>query len=220
MTDHPATRGDALLDALAADLTAVRRPSPTRDFALLAGLAVTECVLYLVLRGGMRPDMGDAMGRMAFWWKVASLLVLAVIGVATTLATLSPERSPRRGLRTFAATAAVAVTLGWILDAAHGGGSDLIARLNWRVGIDCLGAVVMLSVPPLVALVVALRRGAPTDTRGVATAAGVAAAAWGGAVFTFACPSDDPFYVVVWFSAAIAIVAAAARLIVPRLTRW
>ena len=217
MTADPS--GDALLDALAADLAPVRRRRMARTAAALALLAGVEAGLYIVLRGGMRPDMGAAMGRMAFWWKVASLAVLAVVGVATTLAAVDPAGSPRRGLRRFAVAAAVAVALGWALDVAHGAGG-LAARLDWRQGVDCLAAVVVLSLPPLIALTMLLRRGAPTDASGSAFAAGIAAAAWGGAVFTVACPSDDPLYVVVWFAAAMAAVTALARLVVPRVTRW
>lgn len=211
---------DPLADALAAGIAPVRPPSRRRGAAMLAAAAALEAVAYVVVRGGMRGDMDMAVGRMALWWKVASLAVLAVIGVATTLAALDPAESPRRGLRRIAAIGAVAVAVGWALDAATRGGGDLAARLDPRQGIDCLGAVVVLSLPPLVLLAALLRRGAPTDGRGAATAAGLAAAAWGGTIFTVACPSDDPLYVVVWFAAAFGVVVGAARAVLPRLIRW
>lgn len=210
---------DDMLDALAADLPPVQRPRRLRDAAVLVGLALIEVALYIGFRGA-RPDMPLAMGRMAFWWKVASLVGLAVIGVATTLTALDPARTPRRGLRVLAALGVAATLAGWALDAAAGNAHDLADRLDWRQGLDCLGAVIVLSLPPLIALTMVMRRGAATDLRGSATAAGVAAAAWGGAVFTVACPADDPLYVVVWFAAAIVVTAVAAQIVIPRLTRW
>lgn len=93
--------------------------------------------------------------------------------------------------------------------------ATLAARQRRRGRIDRLRALVAI-----VALVVLVRRGTPADVRGSALTAGIAAAAWGCAVFTVACPSDDPLYVVGWFAAAMAFVAAIARVVVPRLTRW
>ncbi len=214
-----ADNADALIDSLAAGLTPVRYRTATRDALAFAALAVVEVTAYLALRG-MRPDMPAAMGEMAFWWKAVSLLVLAVIGVATAIAALDPARSPRRGLRALAGAAAVTVAVGWGVDAARGGSADLIARLDWRHGIDCIAFVVGCALPALAALAILMRRGAATDPRGAATAAGAAAAAWGGVVFTLDCPHDDPLYIAVWFGIAIVIVMGIARIALPRLTRW
>ncbi len=210
---------DSLIDALAAGLTPVRHRTAARDGLALAALAVAEIAAYFALRG-MRSDMPMAMGKMAFWWKAVSLLVLAAIGATTAIAALDPARSPRHGLRALAAAAAVAVAVGWGVDAARGGSAHLIARLDWRDGLDCIAVVVGCALPALAALALLMRRGAATDPGGAATAAGVAAAAWGGVVFTLDCPHDDPFYIAVWFAAAIIIVMGIARLALPRLTRW
>ncbi|UAJ10272.1 NrsF family protein [Glacieibacterium megasporae] len=210
---------DPLIDRLTADLQPVRRRLARRDAAILLVLIVVEVAVYVWIRG-MRADMPLAMGRMAFWWKAASLCILAAIGAATALAAFDPTRSPRRGLRGFAVAAAVAIAIGWGIDAASHGSAELIARLDWREGLRCVFAVVVLSLPALLALGILMRRGAPTDPGGTASAVGLTAAAWGGAVFVVACPHDDPLYVALWFSVAIAIVAWAARLILPRLTRW
>lgn len=214
-----ANDADRLIDSLATGLTPVRRRTARGDWLALALLAVAEVAAYLALRG-MRPDMPAAMGAMAFWWKATSLLVLAVIGVTTTIAALDPVASPRRGLRALAVAAGVAVAVGWAIDAARGGRTDLIARLDWREGLDCVAFVVACALPALGALALLMRRGAPTDPGGAATAAGAAAAAWGGVVFTIDCPHDDPFYVAVWFAVAMGAVMVIARLLLPRLTRW
>ncbi len=211
---------DALIEALAAGLTPVQARTPARNWAAFALLAAVEVAAYLAV-AGMRPDMGMAMGRTAFWWKALSLVVLAGIGIATAIAALRPDRSPRRGLRLFGIAAAVAIAVGWGLDAAHGAAPDQLAlRLDWREGLACLGEIVVLALPALGILALLMRRGAPTDPSGAATAAGAAAAAWGGAVFTFACPHDDPFYIAVWFALSIGVVMAVARLLLPKLTRW
>ena len=210
---------DAFLDTLVHGLKPVVRRRPAQDWAAFAVLAAVEIAVYLAMRG-MRPDMHHAMGLMAFWWKALSLMVLAGIGVATTIAALDPVGSPRHGLKALAIVAAIAVATGWAVDAAGAGTAALIARLDWRHGLECVRFVVSCALPALGALAVLMRRGAPTDPVGAATAAGVAAAAWGGVGFTLECPHDDPLYITVWFSLAIGIVMALARVVLPRLTRW
>ncbi len=210
---------DPLIERLAGGLRPVRRRLPLRDAAMLAVLGLIEIGLYVWVRG-MRPDMPVAMGRMAFWWKAASLVILVAVGGVTAMAAFDPTRSPRRGLRGFAIAAAVAIAAGWGIDAASAGVGPLLIRLDWREGLRCVGAVVVLSLPALLALGILMRRGAPTDPGGTAAAVGLTAAAWGGAVFVLACPHDDPLYVAVWFAVAILLVAAIARLVLPRLTRW
>ena len=103
---------------------------------------------------------------------------------------------------------------------ANAGGGMLRARLMWRHGIDCMIAIVILSIPVAVALGLMMRRGAPTDRKGSALAIGLAGAGWGAFVFIFQCPHDDPFYVAVWYGAGAAAVALIWWLILPRVTRW
>lgn len=208
-----------LIDRLTADLRPVRRRSPRRDLLLLLALGVAETIFYLLLRG-MRPDMDAAMVEPSFWWKAGSLAVLVVVGGVTAFGSFDPAGSPRRGLRAAGIVAALVLASGWMIDAAGDGGQVLLDRLAWRDGIDCLFAVVVLSLPPILALGLMMRRGAPTDPRRTASAVGLTAAAWGGLVFVFRCPHDDPLYIVFWFAASILLVVLAARLILPRLARW
>jgi hypothetical protein len=80
--------------------------------------------------------------------------------------------------------------------------------------------MIALSIPPAIALGVLIRRGAPTDRAGTALAAGLSSATWGAFVFVFACPSDDPLYIAVWYTVGCSIVTVLARTILIRLSRW
>ncbi len=77
-----------------------------------------------------------------------------------------------------------------------------------------------LSLPPLLGLGLLMRGGAASEPRATSLAVGIAASAWGAFVFAFACPYDDPFYIVVWYMAGCGLVTLAARLLLPLLTRW
>lgn len=208
-----------LVEQLAGELTPVRPRSLGREVLVLALVLAAEVALVL-LAGLMRPDMPMAMGLSSFWWKLASLGVIALVGVAVALASLDPVASPRRGLRVLLGVIAASLVVGWIINAHGVGCSHLAARLDWRNGVQCVAKMVALSVPAIVGLGMLMRRGAATDTAGTALAVGIAAAAWGAFVFVLACPFDDPLYVAVWYLVGCGLVTLFARLALPRLTRW
>jgi hypothetical protein len=210
---------EALVDRLASDLKPVRPRRVRADAAILACLCVVELLLFLAL-GAARPDVAAAMGIASFWWKLASLGVIAAVGASTTLLSFDPVRSPRRGLRLLLVLVALCLAAGWGLDAAREGGAAVLVRLDWRSGVQCVYKMVLLSLPAMAALGVLMRRGAPTDIGGTSLTAGIAAAAWGAFVFVFACPADDPLYIAVWYVVGCGLVTMFARVVLPRLASW
>ena len=210
---------ERLVEQLVGDLRPVRPRSIGRDALILAVLFTVELALVLLL-GLMRPDMPMAMDLPSFWWKLASLGVIALVGVAVALVSFDPVASPRRGLRVLLAVVLASVLAGWLLDASCIGCPTLATRLDWRHGLQCVAKMVVLSLPAIIGLGALMRRGAPTDTAGTALVVGIAAAAWGAFVFVAACPFDDPLYILVWYTLGCGLVTACSRLLLPRLTRW
>jgi len=210
---------DPFIERLVADLRPVRRRSLGRDALILAALFGVEATL-VVLLGLLRPDMAMAVAVPSFWWKAASLGVIAVIGVTVALVSFDPVASPRRGLRALLAVIAASLIVGQLIDACDVGCGSVAARLDWHSGLHCVAKMVALSVPAIFGLGVLMRRGAPTDPAGSALAVGIAAAAWGAFVFVLACPFDDPLYVAVWYTVGCGLATACARLVLPLLARW
>jgi hypothetical protein len=190
-----------------------------RESLLLLVLGVAE-VGALVCMGFMRPDMPTAMETPSFWWKLASMGLLAVLGAGVAILSADPVRSPRRGLRWMLVCVVAILVSGWLIDAGGNGFANLIRRLDWRQGLQCVWQMVVLSIPPAAALGVIMRRGAPTDRAGTALAAGLSAAAWGAFIFVFACPSDDPLYIAAWYTVGCATVTIVARAALMWLSRW
>ena len=210
---------ERFLDRLTADLRPVRRRHWGRDAAVFAGLCLVELALFLSI-GMERHDLAMAMGLPSFWWKLASLGVLASIGTVTAIGSFDPVRSPRRGLRAVLVVVLLCLAAGWAVDAASGGVGAVLVRLDWRNGVVCAAKMFGLSLPPLLALGLLMRRGAATDLAGTSLAVGVAAAAWGAFVFVFACPKDDPLYLAVWYLVGCGAVTLGARVLLPRLNGW
>lgn len=212
-------RTDSLVDRLSRDLRPVRRRSVRREALLLLLAGAVEVAAFLGI-GLMRPDMPVAMEAPSFWWKLTSMGLIAVLGAGIAILSADPVRSPRRGLRWMLVCIVVIFASGWLVDAAGNGLAGLVHRLDWTQGLQCVWKMVMLSIPPAVVLGGLIRRGAPTDRSGTALAAGLSSAAWGAFVFVFACPSDDPLYIAVWYTIGCTIVTLLGRAILMRLSRW
>jgi len=212
-------RTESLIDRLSQDLRPVRRRSIVRETLLLLLLGVVEVTAFFCM-GFMRPDMTVATEAPSFWWKLGSLGLIAVLGAGVAILSADPVRSPRRGLRWILVCIVAIFASGWLIDAASNGVASLVHRLDWTQGLQCVWKMGVLSIPPAIALGVLVRRGAPTDRAGTALAAGLSSAAWGAFVFVFACPSDDPLYVAVWYTVGCSIVTILGRAILMRLSRW
>jgi hypothetical protein len=212
-------RTDALVERLTSQLKPVRRRSALRQGAILLVLGALELGIFLAM-GFMRPDMPDAMDQPSFWWKLASMGLIAVLGAVIAVLSADPTRSPRRGLRWIFASIVLILASGWVIDSLRDGWMHLLTRLDWAAGLQCVWKMVALSLPAVAALSVALHRGAPTDRSGTALAASLSSAAWGAFVFVFACPSDDPLYIAVWYTVGCGIVTVFGRLAVLGSTRW
>jgi len=210
---------ETLLDELASGLTPVRLRSARRDGMMVGALALIELALFLMM-GFHRPDMAHAMAEPSFWWKLATLGLLAAVAIATAVRSFDPSVAPHRGLRWAAWLAGSALLIGWGIDATHHATAPLLARLEWRAGVSCLVSMVLLSLPMLIALTVLMRRGAPAHRSESALAAGLGAAAWGAFVFFFRCWHDDPLYIVFWYGLGCVLTALAGRALLPLITRW
>lgn len=210
---------DILIDTLVRDLKPVRRRSVMTEALILGLVGAVELAVFLAM-GQARPDIGTAMAQPVFWWKLVGAGTIALAGTSAALVSFDPVESPRRGLRWMAALIALYFLAGWLIDAGGGGWPSLAERVKLGDGVTCVFRIVALSLPPLLALGLLMRRGAPTDGGGTSLAIGVAAATWGAFVFVFSCPHDDPLWVVLWYSVSCGAITAATRLTLPLFTRW
>jgi hypothetical protein len=102
-------------------------------------------------------------------------------------------------------------------------GAPAPTRLGSLLGSDPLGCVrnvALASVPVAGALLVALRRLAPTRLRSAGAAAGLAAGAIGSIAYSLSCNETGLTFVAVWYTAGIFVVAGLGALLGPRVLRW
>jgi hypothetical protein len=207
---------DQLISALVADRAAARPLSRGLVLALLAGGVISLGIYFALF--GPRPDLAAALQTWRFDLKVAAMLL--ALGLAfqlcRTLArpVVPPHAARRLLLLLVLAVAAVAVELA------------AVPKDFWRVrlvggnALVCLTAIPLFALAPLVAILAALRAGAPTSPLRTGAAAGLLAAASGAALYAFHCTDDSPLFVATWYTlAAIPVIVLGAAL-GHRLLRW
>lgn len=214
-----AATADLLIERLVAQLLPIKRRTPLRDVTLLGAIVAVELAMFLLM-GGMRHDMHRAMAQPSWWWKLGSMAAIAILGTGSAVVSFDPSRSPRAGLRVTILILLACLTFGWLLDAARYGLSPLIIRLDWHQGIGCVWKMSVMAIPMVLGLGVLINRSAPVDGAGTAWAAGISAAACGAFVFVFACPSDDPFYIAVWYAVGLGLVSIVSRILLAMVTKW
>jgi hypothetical protein len=211
---------DSLINRLTEELKPVRRRRLSVDILAVAAICALELILFLSM-GMARPDMpGMMMHEPSVWWRLASLGLIGVISCALAVLSFNPVYSPKRAIRWLMLIVAICLAFGVFINAGPDAGGGIIRRLYWPGGLQCTYKMVLLSIPPVIGLAVLMRRGAPTDMKRTALLAGLAAASWGAFVFVFACPSNDPLYIAVWYSVGCGIVTALSRIILPSVSHW
>jgi hypothetical protein len=209
---------DELIRALSVDL-AIARPPPERSFAaaMVPGLSAAIVLFATIL--GPRPDFASALGEPRFLFKFVITLLLVLCSAALVRRLVRPGQDTKLQM--------MALVIFPIVLAA-GVAAELMAlpRPSWTknmIGINgavCLMSIPLFALPILIAALFALRDGAPTRPTLTGGVAGLFAGAMGAAIYAAHCPDDSPLFVALWYSLAIAAVAAVGAAAGRFVLRW
>lgn len=208
---------DQLIRTLAADTN--RREPPVRSVlatALAVSGAISTAMFFASL--GFRNDIETAIYNPFFDLKFLITIALAVSAFAISLHLSRPEAS--------------LVGWKWMLLIpvgllALGLASEMVLpqRLPWitrMIGTNskvCTTAIPLLSLPILVAALVALRHGAPARPALAGAFAGLLSAGFAATLYASQCIDDSPLFVATWYSIAIAMVTTLGALAGNKLLR-
>lgn len=210
---------DTTIDALAAELTPVRRLRTAEGLALPA-LATLAAALLVAGVMGLRQDLMDMTPHPMFFLRTGTL---ALLGVAATLAVVGMARpavgrEASGGWRWALAAAALFPLTGFaMLFIDPPADMEVFAE---RYGMECLRMSLGFGLAIGATLVLWLRHGAPTHPARAGWMTGLAAGSLGALAYSLHCPFNSIWYVGLWYTVAIALCAVAGRLLVPRLVRW
>jgi hypothetical protein len=212
-------RTDDLIESLARNVDPVQPRAGGRAFALALALSTAVAIVLMLLLLGLNPQLREYLGMPMFWVKFGFGLVLALLALVLAL------RLARPGVRGGAARLApiAPVLLLWLLaivalaTAAPGQRVALTLGSSWA---ECPVSITILSIPTLVAALLAMRTMAPTQLVAAGAAAGLLAGGMGTAVYALHCPELAPPFLAVWYVLGALVPVVIGALVGPRVLRW
>jgi hypothetical protein len=209
---------DDLIRALAADNEVRAMPlGRALALALIPGVAIALGLHFAVL--GLRPHLLTQLGEPRLLFKLCLTFLLAALCGALVSRIARPGADIRRISLLLAIVPALLAAAGLAellaIPAAEWG-----QRLVGTNAIFCLKSIPFLAAAPLVAVLLALRQGAPEHPTLAGAAAGLFAGAIGAACYATHCPDDSPLFVAAWYTLAIGLVAAIGAAAGRRLLCW
>ena len=207
-----------LINALAAEpppppLQLGRRVS----LALVLGAAISAALFMTAL--GPRADFDVAAHTMRFDLKFVDALALLLPSVLLAVRLLRPEARPGALV---AALVAPFVLLGGaaVVELVVTPADLWMTRLVGTNALHCLTLIPLMSIPPLAALIYAMRAGAPSHPALTGALAGAAAAGAAATIYATNCTDDSPLFVASWYPLATLIVVAAGALAGRKWLQW
>ena len=209
---------DDFISALTADLPS--KPMSVSGALTRAALAAAPVALAIVVFGlKVRPDLADMLVQPRMAFKFAVMLVVAVSGAWLALRLSRPEAGLGRAplvLALLAVLLAIGVAVELVVLPA-----SAWSRAFWGVdALKCLGLIPLVSAAPFVALMIAMKSGAPANPTWAGAAAGLLSAGIGASLYALHCPNDSPLYLAVWYVVGILIVTLSGALIGSRVLKW
>jgi hypothetical protein len=214
-----AMRTDQLIESLVAELKPIDRARVSR--ALLSALTIGAMAALLIMFAvfGSVPNL---LGRPHPEVFVSKLLF--GVGVAATAAAFLPKLArPRAGMRN--SPALIFLPFVAIIAAAASALASVPVTVWYDMifedhSVRCLFTIPLLAIPPFMALVCALRLGAPTDLSSAGEIAGLVAAGLGATACALPCVDYWIPAVAIWYGVPIGICALLGAKLGPRLLRW
>jgi len=190
-----------------------------RRFLLLLVTGISIAGLLLMCTAGTRPDLAAAIRTYRVEFKIGLTLLVAVLATRLAFQIGRPD-APLRNLATALLLPLV------LLMAAALSEFNVVPQAEWFVkwvgkfpGF-CMFIIPSLSFAPLVALLLALRRGAPENPTLSGAVAGLAAGGIGAAIYAWHCPDDSPLFLATWYSMAVGLVTLTGAIAGRHVLRW
>ena len=210
---------DELITLLATGLEPADCGRPSRR--LLAAWAMGTGVSLVVLAGVLRFNTAlprEVLSPM-FWARAAFCTSLAL------MALLAVRRLGQPGARLGVVPWGLAIPVAamWLAATTELVGAPAADRIRLLLGhtaFACPWLIALLAAPLFIALIWALRSGAPTHLRLAGGAAGLAAGAGGALVYTLHCPELAPPFLSIWYVLGMLIPAGIGAGLGPRMLRW
>ena len=207
-----------LIDGLAERLVPLRARQLEQRFALAVTGGVVVVLALVIGMVGLRPDLSSATADGDFWVKLVYTGAIAVVALAGARRLARPEVS---GINPayFAMPVGVLALLAVVEYslASPDQRNALIFGTSWR---ECPLLIAALALPLLAILLRLFAGFAPQRPRLTGGVIGIAAGATTAMLYSLHCPETAITFLLLWYSAGIAIIAAIGAIAGPRVLHW
>ena len=212
------TSTEDLIDGLADRLVPLRAKQLEQRFAFaVSGGAVIVLALVIGVVG-LRPDLSSATAAGDFWAKLAYTGFIAMAALAGARRLARPEVSGINPAYFAVPVGALAlVAIFELSEALPDQRNALIFGISWR---ECPLLITALALPLLAILLRLFSGFAPQRPRLTGGVIGIAAGATTAMLYSLHCPETAMTFLLLWYSAGIAIVAAIGAIVGPHVLRW
>lgn len=210
---------DQLIALLAADLRPVdrRRVLYAVITAIVIGLAAAFAVMTLTF--AFSPEL--LVERNLEFLSIKLAFTSAVLATtAAFLPQLARPGAPMRGASAFTLIPFAMIAAAAIAALASAHFSAWPGMIVERDSLTCLPSIPFLAILPFMALICALRMGAPTDRIRAGAIAGCVAGSLGAFACAFPCTEQSLPSIALWYGLPIGICAAIGAKLGPSLLRW
>lgn len=208
---------DNLIAALAADTRTEQPPQAVLWPALVVALGAAAVAVRVGL--GFRDDLLLTLVEPLAAMRYVLTAALGVLGVRLALVLGRPEgRSLARLWPVLLPVLAALGLLAWAYVATPAEGRQM--ALVGKTMVTCLVMIPLLSILPVGAILLALRKGATTTPALAGFAAGLGGGSLAAMIYAMYCIEDSPLFYVTWYGLAIGGVTVLSTLIGARLLRW
>jgi hypothetical protein len=212
-------KNPTLIASLCADLAPVTRAHVERQIAIAGLIGGGASLAALIATLGIQSGLSTTANMIPLAIKSTFAISLAAVGFAALLKLARPDGRPTDLLPKVAAIFALLASIA-LVQSGHvnnAGDAKLLLGASWQ---SCSLRIAALSVPMTAMIGWAVRRQAPVHLRRAGAAVGMTAGASAAGIYALACTENSSTFVLVWYSAGIALSTAIGALLGPRLLRW
>jgi hypothetical protein len=209
---------DDLIRALAHDDPRSSVPLAARLWMALA-IGGSIAIAVFVVRLGVRPDLDQAL----LTWRYLAKLGIAATCFVLALWAVAQAARPEVGFRDVLVRLLVPpalLGLASALELLTVAPSEWLPNAVGRYSSYCLYYVPLLAIAPLVALLAALRSGAPRSPGLTGAIAGLLAGGLAATIYALHCPDDSPLFFALWYTTGMALMVLLGAVIGSRVLRW
>jgi hypothetical protein len=218
MAEVHAVKTTEFIAALAAD-PVPERVNFGRRIAAAIAIGLVGAIAIYAYRLGLRPDFPEAIRTVRFNLKFVDALALALPSVLLLVRLVRPDAEPG-ALALWLFAPLILLALAVVVELMVVPSDEWLPRLIGHNMRYCTTMIPLMAAPILVALIVAMRAGAPPHPGWTGALTGAAAAGIASFLYASHCPDDSPLFVATWYPIATIVCASVGALAGRRFLAW